>query len=71
MREASLRTQLIVATHSDLLVRFLTPDELVVCDLAEDGGIEVKRGSELDLDIWLQDYTLDELWRMGQLGGRA
>lgn len=71
MREASARTQLIVATHSDRLVRFLTPDELVVCDLAEDGGMTATRGDTLDLDEWLKDYTLDQLWSMGQLGGRS
>jgi predicted ATPase len=71
MREASQRTQLIVATHSDRFVRFLEPDELVVCDIAEDGGMEAKRGSELDLDEWLKDYTLDQLWSMGRLGGRS
>jgi predicted ATPase len=68
MREASERTQLIVATHSDRFVRFLKPDELVVCDIAEDGGMEAKRGSELNLDAWLKDY---QLWSMGQLGGRS
>ena len=71
MREASSRTQLIVATHSDRLVRFLRPDELVICDLADHGGMTVKRGDDLDLDSWLEDYTLDQLWSMGRLGGRS
>jgi predicted ATPase len=70
MREASSRTQLIVATHSDRFVRFLKPEELVVCDLDEEGGTSVKRAGELDLDKWLADYALDELWSMGRLGGR-
>jgi predicted ATPase len=71
MREASERTQLIVATHSDRFVRFLNPEELVICDLAEDGGMEVKRGSDLDLEAWLEEYTLDQLWSKGRLGGRS
>jgi predicted ATPase len=71
MREASDRAQLIVATHSDRFVRFLQPEELVVCDLAEDGGLRVQRASELDLEAWLADYALDELWSMGRLGGRS
>lgn len=71
MREASARTQLIVATHSDRLVRFLTQDELVICDLAEDGGMTATRGDTLDLDEWLKDYTLDQLWSIGQIGGRS
>jgi predicted ATPase len=71
MREASSRSQLIVATHSDRFVRFLQPEELVVCNLAEDGGMFVRRASDLDLDGWLADYALDELWSIGRLGGRS
>jgi predicted ATPase len=71
MREASTRTQLIVATHSDRFVRFLKPEELLVCDLDGGGGTTVRRASNLDLDAWLADYALDELWSMGRLGGRS
>jgi predicted ATPase len=71
MREASARTQIIVATHSDRLVRFLRPDEVVVMDLGEDGLAKMTWADSLDLDQWLADYTLDEVWRMGRMGGRA
>ncbi len=37
LREAANRTQLVVATHSDRLVRFLKPAEVVVIDSADDG----------------------------------
>jgi predicted ATPase len=71
MREASTRTQLIVATHADRLVRFLKPEEVVVMDIEEDGSASAKWGDSLDLEEWLKDYTLDQLWQMGRLGGRA
>jgi len=70
MREASARTQLIVATHSDRLIRFLKPNEVVVCDLAEDGTAQATWADTLDLQKWLSEYTLDEVWSMGRLGGR-
>jgi len=70
-REASRRTQLIVATHSDRLVRFLEPKEVVVMDLEEDGAAKATWADELDLAHWLEDYALDEVWRMGRMGGRA
>ncbi|MCA8994275.1 MAG: AAA family ATPase [Planctomycetaceae bacterium] len=70
-REASQRTQLIVATHSDRLVRHLKPDEVVAMNMLDTGAVEMVRGSELDLDEWLKDYSMDELWSMGILGGRA
>jgi predicted ATPase len=71
LREASRRTQIIVATHSDTLIRFLEPSEVVVLDSTEDGMTGLKRADELDLGEWLKDYSLDELWRSGRIGARA
>lgn len=70
-REASDRTQLIVATHSDRLIRFLQPREVLVMDLDEDGTAMANWADTMDLDKWLEDYSLDEVWRMGRMGGRA
>ncbi|MCG6553939.1 MAG: AAA family ATPase [Candidatus Magnetominusculus sp. LBB02] len=71
MREASQRTQLIVATHSDRFIRFLKPDEVVVMDIGEDGGAVATWATELDIEKWLDEYSLDEVWQMGQMGGRS
>lgn len=71
MREASKRTQLIVATHSDRFIRFLRPEEVVVMDIDEDGRATGTWADSLDLDRWLAEYSLDEVWRMGRMGGRA
>jgi predicted ATPase len=71
LREASQRTQLIVATHSDTLIRFLEPAEVVLLDATEDGMTSLTRADELDLGEWLKEYSLDELWRNGRIGARA
>jgi predicted ATPase len=71
MREASRRTQLIVATHADRLVRFLKPEEVLSLDVEEDGLVQSHWGNEFDLEEWLKDYTLDELWGMNLIGGRS
>jgi predicted ATPase len=71
MREASARTQLIVATHADRLIRFLEPSEVITMDLDEDGAIRAAWADQLDLEEWLKEYTLDEVWRLGRMGGRA
>ncbi len=71
MREAALRTQLVVATHSDRLIRFLRPEEVVVMDTGQDGFATATWADAMDLDDWLKDYTLDEVWRMGRMGGRS
>ena len=69
-RDAQNRTQLIIATHSDRLIRLLNPDEVVAANVAPDGSTTFQRGSELDLEQWLKEYTLDQLWDMGRIGGR-
>ncbi|MFZ2634016.1 MAG: AAA family ATPase [Desulfosalsimonadaceae bacterium] len=71
MREASRRTQLIVATHSDRFIRFLEPREVVVMDRDDDGCTTAQWGDTLDLNEWLKEYSLDEVWRMGRMGGRS
>jgi predicted ATPase len=71
LREAANRTQLVVATHSDRLVRFLKPGEVVVIDSTDDGMAQLTWADKLDLDEWLAEYTLDEVWRMGRMGGRT
>lgn len=67
MRDASKRTQLIVATHSDRLIRFLRPEEVVAIDV-EDGEAKLTWADSMDIDHWLKDYTLDEIWAMRRLG---
>jgi predicted ATPase len=69
-REASRRTQLVVATHSDRLIRFLKPEEVVVIDSDEDGMSTLTWADKLDLVEWLKDYSLDELWSNGRIGAR-
>ncbi len=71
LRSAAHRSQIIVATHSDRLIRFLTPEEIVVVDSGEKGEAVPTRADTLDLTKWLGDYTLDQLWENGRLGGRA
>jgi predicted ATPase len=69
MLEVSEHTQLIVATHSERLIRFLEPEQVLVMDEKE-GLTQVRWADSLDLEAWLESYALDELWRMGRLGGR-
>ncbi|MBI3650220.1 MAG: AAA family ATPase [Acidobacteria bacterium] len=69
MREAAKRTQLIVATHSDRLIRFLKPHEVLVCDV-EDGLMSATWADKLNLEKWLAEYSLDEIWAMNVMGGR-
>jgi len=72
LREASSRrSQIFVATHSDRLIGFLKPEEVVVMDAADDGSSTLTWADRMNLDHWLENYSLDDLWRNGRLGGRA
>ena len=68
--EASERTQLIVTTHSDVLVDALQddPTRIVVCE-KEAGGTVLRRLDGEALKGWLDKYSLGTLWTRGDIGG--
>ena len=68
--DASQRMQLIVTTHSEILVDALsgTPEAVLVCE-KEKGSTRVRRLSREQLGEWLKKYTLGQLWSKGELGG--
>jgi predicted ATPase len=67
---ASRRTQLIITTHSDILVDALSeqPESVVVCEKHQ-GATSMTRLAADELQAWLQKYRLGELWISGELGG--
>lgn len=70
LRDASERCQLVVTTHSDVIVDALTdvPESVVVCEKIE-GQTKLRRLSKNDLEHWLEKYRLGDLWTSGELGG--
>jgi predicted ATPase len=68
--DASHRTQLIITTHSEVLVDALTstPDVILICE-KENGSTRMRRLDTESLKNWLEKYSLGELWRKGELGG--
>ena len=68
--QASERSQIIVTTHSDILVDALsdTPEAVVICEKV-DGATQLRRLDPDDLNVWLEKYRLGELWTSGDLGG--
>ena len=63
-------TQLVVTTHSRMLVDALSQDpaSVVVCH-KEEGESRFERLDPAGLALWLEKYSLGELWSMGELGG--
>ncbi len=70
MIDASKRTQLIVTTHSDILVSAFSeiPEAVLVCEKDED-GTHFKRLEKEKLKTWLEEYSLGEVWLKGEIGG--
>ncbi len=70
MLSASERCQLIVTTHSDILVDALTetPESVIVCE-KQDGRTRMQRLDSKELTQWLDRYRLGQLWLKGEIGG--
>ena len=68
--EASQRTQIIVTTHSDIIVDALShePESILVCE-KESNATTVRRLNQERLREWLNEYSLGDLWLRGKLGG--
>lgn len=67
---ASERTQLVVTTHSAVLIDELEskPEAVIVCE-KENGRSLLRRLDRDRLKGWLHDYSLGQLWRRGHIGG--
>ena len=68
--KASERTQLVVTTHSRILIDTLEecPSSVVVCE-KENGESRFERLDPERLSEWLDEYTPGYLWSIGELGG--
>ena len=72
LRDASTRTQLVVATHSPTLVNRLRPEELIVCGRDPTTGaslIPAISTSRLAKSAAAGELELGELWFSGVIGG--
>lgn len=70
LKEASTRTQLIVTTHSDVLVDAMSdqPESVLVAEKGEHGTTLTRLDAE-KLKPWLEKYRLGQLWTRGEIGG--
>jgi predicted ATPase len=69
VRQASITTQVIVSTQSSLLLDHFQPEDVLVADRV-DGGTQLTRLKPEQLEKWLEDYSLGQLWEKNELGGR-
>lgn len=69
LRSAAKETQVIVSTQSVPLVNQFNPEDIVVVDRL-DGQSVFRRLTENELEGWLDDYGMGDLWEKNLLGGR-
>ena len=61
--------QVILATQSARLLDQFDPEDVVVADRVK-GATEFSRLDAEKLDVWLERYSLGELWEKNEFGGR-
>ncbi|GLX96750.1 AAA family ATPase [Herbidospora sp. NBRC 101105] len=72
IREASEKTQFIIATHSPALADRLKPEEIVICERGDDGSSLIPAVSTAKVEEIVrasEGLPLGELWFSGVLGG--
>ena len=69
VKQASVETQIVLATQSPLLLDHFQPEDVLVADRVS-GGTKLNRLESAKLDAWLEEYSLGQLWEKNELGGR-
>jgi predicted ATPase len=69
IRSISSKKQLIISTQSSDLLSEFDPEDILVVN-RDKGASEVQRLSNKELEDWLKEYTLGDLWKKNLLGGR-
>lgn len=69
LRKAAVETQVIVSTQSPQLLDEFEPEDVLVMDRLE-GATQARRLATAPLEVWLEDYSLGQLWEKNQFCGR-
>jgi predicted ATPase len=69
LTQTAEKRQVIASTQSVELLNAFAPENVIVVE-REGGASVLKRLDSTDLEEWLEDYTLGELWKRNVLGGR-
>lgn len=68
IRSASSSTQIIIATQSPQLLSEFEPEQIVTVDQIE-GSTQLQHVNSSDLEAWLDDFRVGELWQKGNIHG--
>ncbi len=66
---AAVNAQIILTTQSPTLLDHFIPEEVLVTD-RQNGATKFTRLTPEPLEVWLERYSLGELWEKNEFGGR-
>ena len=69
LKQATVKSQIIVATQSPVLLDHFEPKDVLVADRVN-GATKLRRLDGDALVPWLEDFSLGQLWEKNELGGR-
>ena len=69
LKQASVESQVIVATQSPILLDHFEPEDVLVAERVN-SATALRRLDAGALKAWLDDYSLGQLWEKNELGGR-
>ena len=69
VQRAAVDTQIILATQSPIFLDHFEPEDVLVADRVE-GETKLRRLDSEELSVWLEDYSLGQLWEKNWFGGR-
>jgi len=68
IRVASVDSQIILSTQSAELISEFSANDIIIVEKKNNETI-FKRQSEKDLENWLKDYSIGEIWCSNIIGG--
>ncbi len=69
LRSVATKSQIIISTQSVEMVNQFRPEEIIVVDREKDESV-FHRKTAKELELWLDEYTMGDLWQMNVIGGR-
>ena len=69
LRSVTTKSQVIISTQSVSMVNQFLPEEIIVVDREKDESVFSRKSSK-ELAMWLDEYSMGELWEMNVIGGR-
>lgn len=70
IKYAAKDSQIIIATHSPLLLNQFELEDVLVFEKDENNSTIVKKVSENDFPDWEGDFLPGQMWLLGQIGGK-